>query len=182
MSWNTNEDYLTTDAKSTLEFVSLDKNTERFILPAVGKILDPLGLISPFTVRVKCLLQDLWREEIQWDDPLSTHIKKEWKKWRDELPHLRSLKIPRLIPDFTLLEDDAELHSFCDASKKAYGVAIHLRTKSRTRISIKLVTSKSRVAPLNYVTLPRLELLGVLDAARISSKVKKIVNLKRSLD
>ncbi|GFS29168.1 uncharacterized protein NPIL_655641 [Nephila pilipes] len=91
LSWNTHEDYLTTDTKSLLEFVSLDKNTKRFILQAVGKIFDPLGLISPFTVRMKCLLQDLWKEEIQWDDPLPTHIEKEWKKWREELPHLGNL-------------------------------------------------------------------------------------------
>ncbi|GFV07535.1 uncharacterized protein TNCV_4071241 [Trichonephila clavipes] len=65
LSWNTNEDYLTTDTKSLLEFVSLDKNTKCCILQAVGKIFDPLGLISPFTVRMKCLLQDLWKEEIQ---------------------------------------------------------------------------------------------------------------------
>ncbi|GFX64930.1 integrase catalytic domain-containing protein [Trichonephila clavipes] len=134
LSWNTNEDYLTTDTK----------------------------------------------KEIQWDDPLPTHIEKEWKKWCEELPHLRNLKIPRLALDSTLLEDNVELHSFCDASKKAYGAAIYLRTKSRNGISVKLVTSKSRVAPLNCVTLPRLELLGALVAARLASKVKKIVNLKRS--
>ncbi|GFT17900.1 uncharacterized protein NPIL_177981, partial [Nephila pilipes] len=79
--WNTHEDYLTTNTKSLSEFVSLDKNMKRFILQAVGKIFDPLGLISPYTVRMKCLLQDLWREEIQWDDPLPTHIEKEWKKF-----------------------------------------------------------------------------------------------------
>ncbi|GFY34122.1 integrase catalytic domain-containing protein [Trichonephila clavipes] len=129
---------------------------------------------------MKCLLQDLWKEEIQWDDPLPTHIEKEWKKWCEELPHLRNLKIPQLVLDSTLLEDDVELHSFCDASKKAYGAAIYLRTKSRNGISVKLVTSKSRVTPLNCVTLPRLELLGALVAARLASKVKKIVNLKRS--
>ncbi|GFW06542.1 integrase catalytic domain-containing protein [Trichonephila clavipes] len=145
LSWNTNEDYLTTDTKSLLEFVSLDKNMKRFILQAVGKIFDPLGLISPFTVRMKCLLQDLWKEEIQWDDPLPTNVEKEWKKWCEELPHLRNLKIPRLVLDSTLLEDDVD-----------------------------------RVAPLNCVTLPRLELLGALVAARLASKVKKIVNLKRS--
>ncbi|GFX05083.1 integrase catalytic domain-containing protein [Trichonephila clavipes] len=38
LSWNNNEDYLTTDTKSLLGFVSLDKNTKRFILQAVGKI------------------------------------------------------------------------------------------------------------------------------------------------
>ncbi|GFX43392.1 integrase catalytic domain-containing protein [Trichonephila clavipes] len=105
----------------------------------------------------------------------------EWKKWCEELPHLRNLKIPRLVLDSTLLEDDVELHSFCDASKKAYGAAIYLRTKSRNGISVKLVTSKSRVASLNCVTLPRLELLGALVAARLASKVKKIVNAQRSL-
>ncbi|GFV75014.1 integrase catalytic domain-containing protein [Trichonephila clavipes] len=167
LSWNNNEDILTTDTKSLLEFVSLDKNTKRFILHAVGKIFDPLGLISPFTVRMKCFLQDLWKEEIQWDDPLPTHIEKEWRKWCEEQPHLRNLKIPRLVLDSTLLEDDVELHSFCDASKKAYGAAIYLTTKSRNGISVKLVTSKSRVAPLNCVTLPRLELLGALVAARL---------------
>ncbi|GFX89906.1 integrase catalytic domain-containing protein [Trichonephila clavipes] len=122
---------------------------------------------------MKCLLQDLWKEEIQWDDPLLTHIEKEWKKWCEELPHLRNLKIPRLVLDFTLLEDDVELHSFCDSSKKAYDAAIYLRTKSRNGISVKLVTSKSRVAPLNCVTLPRLELLGALVAARLASKGNK---------
>ncbi|GFX07745.1 integrase catalytic domain-containing protein [Trichonephila clavipes] len=67
---------------------------------------------------MKCLLQDLWKEKIQWDDPLSTHIEKEWKKWCEELPRLRNLKIPRLNLDSNLLEDGVELHSFCDASKK----------------------------------------------------------------
>ncbi|GFX12664.1 integrase catalytic domain-containing protein [Trichonephila clavipes] len=89
---------------------------------------------------MKCLLQDLWKEEIQWDDPLLTHIENEWKKWCEELPHLRNLKISRLVLDSTLLEDDVELRSFCDASKKAYGTAIYLRTKSRNGISVKLVT------------------------------------------
>ncbi|GFV99893.1 integrase catalytic domain-containing protein [Trichonephila clavipes] len=50
--------------------------------------------------------------------------------------------------------------------------AIYLRTKSRNGISVKLVTSKSRVAPLNCVTLPRLELLGALVAARLASKLE----------
>ncbi|GFY05482.1 integrase catalytic domain-containing protein [Trichonephila clavipes] len=123
---------------------------------------------------MKCLLQDLWKGEIQWDDLLPTHIEKEWKKWCEELPHLRNLKRPRLVLVSTLLEDDVELHSFCDACKKAYGAAIYLRTKSRNGIYVKLVTSKSRVAPLNCVTLPRLELLGALVAARLASNGNKI--------
>ncbi|GBM78855.1 hypothetical protein AVEN_157814-1 [Araneus ventricosus] len=168
------------DTRSLLEFVSIDKNTKRFILQAVGRIFDPLGLITPFTIRVKCLIQDLWSEKIPWDDPLPPHIEREWKRWCEELPHLENLKIPRLVLDSTLDEDIIELHSFCDASKKAYGAAIYLKSRTRNGISVKLVTSKSRVAPLNGVTLPRLELLGALSAARLTSKVGKIVNSKRS--
>ncbi|GBM04347.1 hypothetical protein AVEN_146213-1 [Araneus ventricosus] len=39
--------------------------------------------------------------------------------------------------------------------------------------------SKSRVAPLTKITMPRLELLGALLAARLARKVKAIVDLKR---
>ncbi|GFQ81108.1 integrase catalytic domain-containing protein [Trichonephila clavata] len=112
------------------------------------------------------------KKKFNGTDPLPSHIEKEWKKWREELTHLGSLKIPRLVLDSTLLEDDIELRTFCDASKKAYGAAIYLRTKSRHGISVKLVTSKSRVAPLSCVTQPRLELLGALVAARLASKIK----------
>ncbi|GBO14793.1 hypothetical protein AVEN_217200-1 [Araneus ventricosus] len=180
LSWETHEDYLKMDTRSLLEFVSIDKNTKRFILQAVGRIFDPLGLITPFTIRVKCLIQDLWSEKIPWDDPLPPHIEREWKRWCEELPHLENLKIPRLVLDSTLDEDIIELHSFCDATKKAYGAAIYLKSRTRNGISVKLVTSKSRVEPLNAVTLPRLELLGALIAARLTSKVGKIVNSKRS--
>ncbi|GBM88301.1 hypothetical protein AVEN_198133-1 [Araneus ventricosus] len=63
-----------------------------FILQAVERIFDPLGLITPFTIRVKCLIHDLWSEKIPWDDPLPPHPEKEWKRWNEELPHLENLK------------------------------------------------------------------------------------------
>ncbi|GFV58627.1 integrase catalytic domain-containing protein [Trichonephila clavipes] len=43
-------------------------------------------------------------------------------------------------------------------------------------VLINLITSKTRVAP---VTLPRLELLGALVAARLSSRVQEVVHKKR---
>ncbi|GBO13451.1 hypothetical protein AVEN_166376-1 [Araneus ventricosus] len=178
LSWDTHEDYLTLDTRSLLEFFSVDKNTKRCILQAVGRIFDPLGLITHFTIRVQCLIQDLWSEKIPWDDPLLPHIEKERKRWCEELSHSENLKIPRLIPDSTLEEDIVELHNFYDASKKAYGAAVYLKSRTRNGISAKIVTSKSRVALLNGVTLPRLELLGALIATRLTSKVGKIVNYK----
>ena len=129
LSWDSREDYLSMDTRSLREFVSLDKNTKRFILQAIGRVFDPLGLISPFTIRVKCLIQDLWNERIPWDEPLAPDIEKKWKKWCAELPLLENLKVPRLVLDSAFYEDTVELHSFCDASKKAYGAAIYLRDR-----------------------------------------------------
>ncbi|GFT64654.1 uncharacterized protein NPIL_622771 [Nephila pilipes] len=59
VAWQALEDCLTLDTKRLLGFISTDKNTKRFLLQAVGKIFDPLGLISPFTIRMKYLLHEL---------------------------------------------------------------------------------------------------------------------------
>ncbi|GFT74974.1 uncharacterized protein NPIL_640601 [Nephila pilipes] len=59
LTWQTLDDCLTLDTKGLLEFISTNKNTKRFLLQAIGKIFDPLGLLSPFTIRMKCLIQEL---------------------------------------------------------------------------------------------------------------------------
>ena len=54
------------------------------------------------------------------------------------------------------------LHRFSDASELAYGACIYLKTVKRLgNVDVCLVTSKSRVVPINKkYTIPRLELLG----------------------
>ncbi|GFU58848.1 integrase catalytic domain-containing protein [Nephila pilipes] len=74
LGWKTLDDCLTFDTKGLLEFISNNKNTERFLLQAIGKIFDPLGLISPFTLRMKCLVQELWKNKIAWDEDLTPKI------------------------------------------------------------------------------------------------------------
>ncbi|GFQ96035.1 integrase catalytic domain-containing protein [Trichonephila clavata] len=92
-----------------------------------------------------------------------------------ELPLLDHLRIPRLVLDSTNDEINyiIEIHTFCDASKLAYGAAVYVKVRKHQKVLVNLITSKTRVAPLKAVTLPRLELLGALVAARLSSKVQK---------
>ncbi|GFX19663.1 integrase catalytic domain-containing protein [Trichonephila clavipes] len=57
-----------------------------------------------------------------------------------------------------------------------------LRESKKTKqneVLVNLITSKTRVAPLKAVTLPRLELLGALVAVRLSSRVQEIVRKKK---
>ena len=45
--------------------------TKRSILSLVSSIYDPLGWVSPLTVRGKMFLQTLWKEKKDWDEKLN---------------------------------------------------------------------------------------------------------------
>ncbi|XP_035233257.1 uncharacterized protein LOC118205074 [Stegodyphus dumicola] len=178
MFWDTNEDSLSIDTDSLMEFLKNKRNTKRFILKTAGKIFDPFGLITPFTVRLKFLLQELWVRKLTWDDELPTDICQEWAKWCCECHHLSKIAVPRFIlnPE----ADSIEIHCFSDASQRAYGTVVYVKLRKQEEISVSFVASKCRVAPVKRITLPRLELLGALLAARLGSGVKKLLDQKKS--
>ena len=67
----------------------------------------------------------------------------------------------------------AQLHAFSDGSKDAFAGTIYLRFHSAAGISTSLVTSKTRVAPLNIKSIPRLELLGAVIVTRLITRVRR---------
>ncbi|GFT15364.1 integrase catalytic domain-containing protein [Nephila pilipes] len=74
LAWKILYDCLTLVTKGLLELISTNKNTKRFLLQAIGKIFEPLGLLSPFTIRMKCLIQELWKNKTTWDEDLPPKI------------------------------------------------------------------------------------------------------------
>ncbi|GFX66501.1 uncharacterized protein TNCV_1291821 [Trichonephila clavipes] len=112
---------------------------------------------------------------------LGTNKSEKWLIWCKELPLLDHLRIPRFVLDSTNdeLSDLIEIHIFCDASKLAYGAAAYVKVRKQNEVLANLITSKTRVVPLKAVTLPRLELLGALVAARLSSRVQEIFRKKK---
>lgn len=67
-----------------------------------------------------------------------------------------------------------ELHGFADASLRAYAAAIYFRVVSADGVvSSGLLTSKSRVAPIKSMTVPRLELSAALLLAKLMDSVLK---------
>nr|CAH7740565.1 unnamed protein product [Callosobruchus chinensis] len=73
-----------------------------------------------------------------------------------------------------------KLHGFCDASQRAYGACVYVKSITNDTSSTQLLCSKSRVAPLKTVSLPRLELCGALLLTRLMSKV--LESIKISVD
>ncbi|GFV26185.1 reverse transcriptase domain-containing protein [Trichonephila clavipes] len=174
--WDVVHDYFTIDVKGLLQLDTSKPITKRIVLQSAGKIYDPVEFLSPYTIRLKCLLQELWLRKLSWDDKLPPDIHAVWLQWWLELPFLSELKIPRKILDSSGDSSEVHIHTFSDASQKAYGAAAFLRVKHKDRVSVDLVTSKSRVAPLKRLSLPGLELIGALLAARLAKEVKKILD------
>lgn len=144
----------------------------RLLLIAFSKLFDPLGFCSPFIIAARILYQELWRRKSKWDDPLPTDIAIQWQQWTAGLHLLSSLTIPRFY--FSTSDDKVQLqlHTFCDASEKAYGAVCYLRSvDSNEKINVSLVISKAKVAPLKLQTVPRLE----LEAARLGVKLADYV-------
>ena len=96
------------------------KFTKRNVLKKTATVFDPLGFISPFIIRAKLLIQQAWLETIAWDDELPSSLRKKWEQWFNELPELQQVKIPRCLKDNESIVQETSIHTFTDASQKAY--------------------------------------------------------------
>ncbi|GFX31260.1 integrase catalytic domain-containing protein [Trichonephila clavipes] len=99
--------------------------------------------------------------QIDWSERLPEKEASEWKEFMRSLVALNGIKIERsiVIPNAEVIE----LHGFCDASEKAYGAAIYVRSINPDgKIKVRLVASKSRASTIKQVTIPRLELCSAV--------------------
>jgi hypothetical protein len=133
----------------------------------VASTFDPLGLISPVIINYKVFLQQLWLSRLSCDEQLPEDLQAKWSHLLEYLHHMNYLRIHRLVIPHDK-HQNIQLHGFCDVSENAYGACLYLRsTDHRGRLSCKLLCSKSRVAPVRKVTLPRLELCGAVLLAKL---------------
>lgn len=152
--------------------------TKREILSEIARLYDPNGLIGPVIVLGKILMQEIWRiNELSWDIPVPANIRERWSSFYSQLPKLANFKVPRWLktgPNTTI-----QLHGFCDASENAFGAVLYTRTihNSTGRIDVNILGSKSRVAPLKTLSIPRLELCAAELLSKLTKHTLTICNL-----
>ncbi|XP_054259795.1 uncharacterized protein LOC128984491 [Macrosteles quadrilineatus] len=133
--------------------------TKRRILSTIAKLYDLPGFLTPVIFWAKTLIQYLWTTGLTWDEPVPNDVRTKWHSFLEELPIIQELRIPRYIS--TSLHTAVQLHGFSDASEKGYTAVVYLRvTDSQENTRLYLIVSKSKVAPLKRIYLPRLELCG----------------------
>lgn len=175
--------------------------SKRQALSIISSIFDPLGFLGPVTVLAKIFMQQLWShsttddKSLKWDDPLPEHLLPQWQELNSQLPYLEKLSLPRYI--FGRTEPKSiELHGFCDASEKAYGAVIYIRSINQEGITVKLLCSRNKVAPLKRNikigkttevptksrSIAELELCGALLLSELINKVESALNNTIKID
>lgn len=175
--WNTKED--TFVIQSGIDNVDPARRfTKRIFLATVASIWDPLGLVCPVVTKCKILIQSLWTAKIDWDELLPVDIHTQWITILAQLQHM-SIRIPRsIVPQ---QEGTFQIIGFADSSEMAYGGCLYLRCELPSgEVISNLICSKSRVAPIKRVSLPRLELCAALLLAKLVVKVQSSIHLQYS--
>lgn len=168
MKWNRTKDTLSCASTPSLP----PQLTKRTLLAAINKIFDPLGFLSPAMILPKLILQATWDSKVDWDDELPEDLRIRFSKWCNQVHCLASVEIPRCIKgkDYSQ-EATMQVHVFNDASQLAYTTSVFLRVETNNNVSVQLVQAKSRIAPINKMTIPRLELMGCILGARMGKSV-----------
>ncbi|GBM36712.1 hypothetical protein AVEN_221974-1 [Araneus ventricosus] len=154
--WNLDEDCVGVDVTPLLNSLESMGNTKRSVLSTVARVFDPLGFISPFVVRVKKLVQEIWERGVDWDSKFPDDFRIKWEKWFCETGCLSDLRINRCY--FSNGDRDAdgiEMHIFCDTSQVSHGAVAYFRWETTSGVvGVRFVMAKSRLAPLkNSVNL-----------------------------
>ena len=156
--------------REQLKELDLSKLSKRSVLSQISGIYDPLGLLTPFTLSAKIMMQKLWKgneNELGWDDVLPKHIAVKWIEFFDDMFEVEKLSFQRCIKPSNAVGQPM-LILFSDASEEAYGTCAYVRWEnSDGSIATNLIAAKRKVAPIKPTSLPRLELCAAVLSKRL---------------
>ncbi|GFX49444.1 integrase catalytic domain-containing protein [Trichonephila clavipes] len=140
------------------------QSSDQKTIKTLGIIWSPQFDYFSFKTVVNC---QIWVLKLEWDEPLSNPIAKEWNDFVSTLPVIQNIHVPRLV----IGKGRIIIHGFADASTAAYGAVLYVQSISEEDVSTRLLCSKSRVAPVKPITIPRLELCACVLLSQLLEKV-----------
>ncbi|CAO4364538.1 unnamed protein product [Caenorhabditis nigoni] len=152
--------------------------TKRQLASFQASTYDPLGLTTPIVVAVKSLMAKVHDANIKWKDPIPDHLIEEYENIRAMFTET-TFTVPRQVTPLNRYKR-ASLVIFSDATLEHYAMCAYLRFECANDIvESRLIFSKSRIRPKNtpHLTIPRMELLGLLIAANAAVTLVDELNI-----
>ena len=176
-TWNIETDSISLKRLNTMS--ESNEVTKRNVLKEISSVFDPLGLFSPVVLKGKVLLQTLWSKHLGWDDAIPAVDKTEWSSIKSDLSLLPDCEIKRCI---TMNCKNSSVTNFllcfCDASTCAFAAVIYLLQRNgESESTANILFSKTRLAPLKKLSVPRLELMAVVIGTRCLKFVQRHLNI-----
>ena len=169
--------------------------TKRICLGITNSFGDFLGLASPFTIRFKLLMKELFQDkkkQLLWDENLpSVEACNNWVQLILEAVETQSLCFPRSTrPDHAI--GKPSIIGFSDGAFPAFAACVYMRWQIDTNYSSsstsvgsggyvsRLLWAKARVTPLTGFTVPRSELSAMVLLSRMGVTTVKALSLDPS--
>ena len=177
IKWNFVQDELVFDLTEMAILMRNTEPTKRCIVGVATRFYDPLGFMSsPVTIRIKMFFQELCVNKVGWDDLLSGELLDKWKLLVSNFEGV-TMSVPRnYFWSVKKEESVCSLQGFCDASSAAYAAVVYIKVEANCGNAVNFIASKTRVAPLDKQTIPRLELLSALLLANLVATISNALS------
>ena len=89
--------------------------TRRGLLSVVSQTYDPLGVVQPFLLPARQLLQQACEAQLGWDQGLSEipGLQLEWDWWIKSLAELEQIRVPRCVVPSHFATGDVHVRQKC---------------------------------------------------------------------
>ncbi|XP_055590290.1 uncharacterized protein LOC129742417 [Uranotaenia lowii] len=148
--------------------------TKRIALKCIMSMFDPKQFLAPLLIHGRILMQDVWRSGIGWDEKLLQAQYDVWVRWTSILSLAEAVEVPRcyLGTASSTAYSSVQLHIFVDAGEDAYGSVAYFRFSDEKGVHCSFIEAKTKVAPLQYLSIPRKELQSATLGAQLAKSIK----------
>ena len=106
--------------------IKIKRLQQRQLLSIAASLFDPLGMITPFALRIRSLFQAVIKQGKKWDEEVRAEFHIDLKKWIYEFNSMREITTKRCLVTRPTTSQQPVI--FTDASNIATSAVIYMRS------------------------------------------------------
>lgn len=109
----------------------------------ISLLCDPLGILASFSMTAKLLLQELYGQNLKWDDVILHSLSRKWLDWLEDLLLISSFKVGRCIKPSCIRQSTISSFLWCKSRWLWKCVAFKRITSQQTFVVAFIVGKES---------------------------------------